>query len=323
MRLNTRYIRVPKLLEELMIDTQTATGSWQGPCPQHQAEWFKAHNTRVSEGSWYIKDNYGKPNNGVHHCFGCGFKGNAIQLVCDVIGVGFSSAIEFIQEKCMGKPTPSMAIKVAVSPLVKQGFRLPKEAIFEPLALWPASPRTYLQDRNVTPEQVDKWALGYALTGRLAGRIIIPIYNGHGKPCSYTGRTYNNSLKRYLEPTKEENPDNSGIFGESDWPQLDYRQTVIVTEGAFDALAVERANPMVAIAGIQGSQVTATHILKLSTFKLAVILTDNDFAGNKAAATFEATFARHIDYVRIKLDAGVDANKMKPEDLQTILGKYV
>jgi len=154
---------------------------------------------------------------------------------------------------------------------------------------------------------------------------VIPTYTRAGKPASYMARTFCDEPKRYLYPRSEENPDLDVMFGEARWEPD--QTVVVVTEGAFDALAVERdyarAGGAVAVAALGGSIVRPMHAAKLSAFRRVVIFTDADAAGDASAAELTAYLARHTSITRVRSDARdekgkpMDADKMSARGMLT------
>jgi DNA primase len=46
----------------------------------------------------------------------------------------------------------------------------------------------YLTERDLTPETIAEFGLGFCAKGSMNGRIVIPIHNGEGKLLAYAGR---------------------------------------------------------------------------------------------------------------------------------------
>jgi DNA primase len=176
-----------------------------------------------------------------------------------------------------------------------------------------------MASRSVTGAQVRRWGLGFAADGRLAGRIVVPVRDGRGRVCSYQARTFVNDRVRYLTPRKDENPDVTVLFGEEHWPVV--RGRVFVTEGAFDALAVERVTGG-AVAVLSGVAHATDGLLlaKLSTFAEVVIATDANPAGEMAWRELYAGLVRHVRVRRVGMPTGQDANSMSAGELAEVLG---
>jgi DNA primase len=116
------------------------------------------------------------------------------------------------------------------------------------------------------------------------------------------------------------------VFGEEHWPTHGHRDIVFVTEGAIDALAIERALrrlgwPLrdIAIAGIYGSQLHEGHLSRLSTFKRHVWCTDPDKAGESVAKSLMDKFSRWSSQQRLEIPEGNDPGALG----ETTLGETV
>lgn len=264
---------------------------------------------------------------GQHKCWPCGSGGSLTDLVMHVKNLEFKEARAWMRALARGgaieRDMPEV-VRVVVSGESMTPFELPYGVTLAPLKEWVTPARKYMEARAVTAEQVDAYRLGYAVDGKLAGRIVIPIYmrrRGALVPRSFNARDYTEAptAKRYLYPSRFDNADLDVVFGQHTWPDPTDRFHVIVTEGAFDALAVERAGDEWNVAAIGGSQLLPAHVGKLATFKRVTILTDNNMAGNRAAKELDGALCRHTRVERVTLAEGTDANKTDPATLREIL----
>lgn len=300
-------VDVPRLLSLLGIDAQHDGDRWIAPCPEHEEK----------EPSWSMRDEPGGDRNGLHHCFGCKYQGTAIELTANVLGIQFGSAAEWIRERAMRTSARPLSVEVACPSYRRPKFRLPPDVNFGRLADWPTPVRRYVESRGITAAQVDEWAIGYALAGRLTGRIVLVARNASGHPVSYTARSFAKAPKRYLNPTEEERADTAAIWGEHLWPGPSKRKTIdlAITEGGFNALAVQRTGfgNSLAVASLGGSHVHLSQLVKLGTFRRVAIVTDPDLAGDRAAEFIEGALIRHVASVkRAHLPRGEDPNTMDP-----------
>lgn len=305
-------VDVPRLLSVLGIDAEHQGDRWLARCPSG------AHPDRKP--SWDILDLPGTEKNGLHVCRSCGFGGTAIDLVVHRVGITREGAVGFIAERAMGAPDVPRAVRADWK--LPAGFALPPEVVVAPVASWPETPRRYLLDRGVLPEQVTRWGIGYALYGALAGRIVIPARDKVGRVLNYTARSFAGHAKRYLNARDADGPDASAVFGEQHWPAINVRPLVVVTEGALNALAVERVwrSP---VAALFGSSVRLAHVGKIATFGAALILTDPDLAGDRAGEKLAAAIKGHVDglrLARVELPRGTDADSVEPAELRRALG---
>lgn len=302
---------VGETLRRLGIQARKVGREWLARCPN------PGHEDRNP--SWRVRDEPGHEKHGYHHCHACGFSGGLVGLVADVLEIAPREARawlggdEDVEDRRPPPPPPAVALAVS-----RRGFAMPVGVEFAPLARWPTPPRRFAERRGVTAAQVDRWGLGYAVEGRLEGRVVVPYRTPDGAPRGYTARTYGSHPKRYKEADAKERPDRAAMFGEQHWPARGERLLVRVTEGALNALAVERAAGG-AVAAIAGSGLREQHAAKLASFERVVVLTDPDAAGDKAAAEILAAVGRHCEVSRVRLPEGTDANDLPEEILREAL----
>ena len=260
---------------------------------------------------------------GAHYCASCHYGGHLTDLVMVSRDVGFHAAKEWLDEVTAGygERKPVLSARVSMKSLATKGFVVPMEVVFAPLYQWPTPMRRYAIDRDLAAWQIERWRIGYAVDGRLAGRIVVVTRDGRGTPAGYAARTVSDDpdVKRYLAPRTEERPDFGVMFGEERWPAQHARETVIVLEGALNALAVERALVVhgvnASIATLSGSRAPSLIYAKLATFPRVVNLTDADHAGDAVAEELHLGLARHVTFSRVRLRPKTDPNSISAEEL--------
>lgn len=260
---------------------------------------------------------------GLFHCFACKASGNLVDLVMRRRDCSRQGAREWIDALRGGEVEEERGpefggVRLVVSPLGRKGFTLPREVHLAPLADWVTPAREYAESRHLTAEQVSRWGIGYAVTGRLSGRLVLPVRDVAGESHSYMARTFADHEARYYYPRERERADLDAVFGEQHWPRARSGERVVVCEGALDALAVERAVGG-CVAALGGSDVRPVHALKLASFGRVLVLTDADEAGDGAAGVLLAQLARHTGVVRVTLGRGRDADSVDPEELERAL----
>lgn len=309
-------MNIESILKRLNIDAKRRGSKWQGSCPNPE------HNDRSP--SWFIRDEPGTERHGYHRCSACGFAGGMIGLVMLVQGCDGRTAHSWIggDSDAVIKPIPK-AVNVSVMPTSFHEFVLPEGVQFTGVENWPVHARAYAEKRNIT-NQVERWGIGYAVVGILEGRVVIPYRDIHGVPRGYTSRTYIDSRRRYKEPSENECANRSAMFGEQHWlHEYTDDETVIVTEGALNALAVERAlsgeRYYPAVAATAGSSLRPAHAVKLSKFSNVICLTDPDRPGDKMAHELHQALARHCEFRRLRLAVGTDPDSIPKEILRKAL----
>lgn len=250
-----------------------------------------------------------------HKCIACGWGGGAESLVSKVLGIPFKEARAWIESAATAAPRHvALHSEVEIREPRRSHFQLPQGVIQKPVQEWPQPPRQYLFDRGVPDAQAEFWELGYAVDGRLAGRIVIPVRDLNLRLVSYTARAFVRTRRKYLEPTTEEGADKAAIFGEERWPPVVNRDLVVVVEGGFDGMAVERATRL-PFAGLYGSEFVPGHAAKLGTWKRILLITDPDDAGERVATEIRGQLGRWATFKRITLPEGEDCASLAKLDL--------
>lgn len=286
-------VDVAKLLTRLGIAYRQMGDELHSVCPYHVDR----------KPSWSINLSTGQ-----HHCFSCGWGGGPSTLVNHVLkgdALGWTSrdAFEWMRSQNLMRGRGDLALNVELALELHRArrFVLPAGVQQATLATWPTPAIRYVETRRIFGHQIRRWNIGYAVDGRLSGRIVFPVYGETGQLASYSARTFTGAQPRYLTPSSSEFPDEGVLFGEQFWPPREDRKRVVVVEGAIKALSVERAVGG-CVAGVLGAtQAKNPRIAsKLSTFDEVIILLDDDAAGDDAASVLHSALARHVKTRRVK-----------------------
>jgi len=263
---------------------------------------------------------------GQWHCFACKEGGGLVELVSKLRDCSEDGAKEWIAKFREGEgdeqegPTFE-GVRLRVESVSGRTFRMPQGVVRKPLDAWPELMRAYAKDRHLTPAQVQRWAIGYSAIGRLSGRLVIPVRDRQGVDRSYMARTFVGHDSRYFYPNASEGADLDCLFGEQYWPEPRERKglTVVVGEGAFNALAVERAEVGFHIGALGGSDPRPMHVAKLASFTRVLIMTDEDEAGEGAAHELYCQLARHTQVLRVTLGGDRDWDEVSSERLREVV----
>lgn len=87
----------------------------------------------------------------------------------------------------------------------------------------------YLQSRGITDEMIEKFKIGYTVSGDFAYRIIVPSYNTEGTLNYFVARAWVPKKMKYKNPSV---PKDEIIFNEG---LIDWEKDVYLCEGAFDS----------------------------------------------------------------------------------------
>jgi len=296
---------IERLLEALGIEAKREGLNRVATCP------FPDHDDRHP--SFKVRDQPGNPRHGLYVC-SCGRGGSPRTLAHDLAGIDWESVDAWLEENA-GDGEPDGVEETAGfehhDTMGHKAFRMAPGVYFRPLEKWPGPARDYALRRGITPQQAERWGIGYAVDGRLAGRIVMPVRGEDGELQSYMARAFDGSERRYLTPKGEENPRPGACFGAERWGAE--RGTVVLCEGALKALAAERAGAG-AVAAIGGSVLQPDHVALLSGFERLVVLPDADEAGEGVAAQAWAALARWRPVVKVEL--GRDADEVPEEELR-------
>lgn len=301
-----RRAQVGPVLEALGIDAKRRHGYWEARCPYHDDH----------SPDWRVVDDPDDPEkNGLHHCKACQAGGSLAALVMHVRGyASFGSALDFLKSFEVPEPLPT---RVRVEQGAALPFRVPREVVWDPMTRWVSGALRYAMSRGISPEQVERWGVGYAVDGRLAGRIVFPLRDRRDALVNYQARIFAGDGPRYLTPPEEDRPDKGAIFGERHWPppgEARKGATVVVWEGTVKALAFERACEDRPFGVLGGTHVDPIHVAKLASFGGVLIATDANRAGDGAAAKLIAALSRHVDTGRVILPR--DPDEMSPQDVR-------
>ncbi|MBC8428225.1 MAG: toprim domain-containing protein [Candidatus Pelagibacter sp.] len=92
----------------------------------------------------------------------------------------------------------------------------------------------YLKRRNITPQEIVRYSIGYCDSGDYSNRIIIPSYDCDGKLNYFVARDmFPNSKFKYKNPPMDKNIVCFELF-------VNYNEPLVIVEGVMDAIAVRK-----------------------------------------------------------------------------------
>ncbi len=252
-----------------------------------------------------------------YYCFGCGAHGNAIGFLMAYNKLEFVESVEELAN-FLGLPMPQAALQptqVSQAPLYKV---LDQAARYYQSQLMRASQaQSYLHSRGLSPEIMQKFAIGFALAGwdnlrrqlnslsqsqllesglflkskqgkiydRFRNRIMIPIKDSRGRVIAFGGRSLGEELPKYLNsPETELFHKGNELYGLYEARQNNaHLDQVLVVEGYMDVIALWQFG-ISNVVGTLGTATSQRHLQKLFRYTPEVIFCfDGDRAGQEAA----------------------------------------
>lgn len=231
---------------------------------------------------------------GKGNCFNCGWRDSR------------TAVIKLQQRLNLGE----WVEKETVSTKHYRPVRLPED--FTPLGkeqelrgdVWSIRARKYCLKRGITNAQLRRYKIGFSQSGRYAYRIVIPIYC-EGKLKGIVSR----ALLASQKPKYKNSVGDKAIFG---LPKGEHSDGLVITEGTFDALAVDRAagddyNCVSAL----GHSLTARQIGYIEGYRTYILWLDPDAAGIKGTISM-AEQLKVIGHVKVVMPRVNDAD---PDEL--------
>ncbi|MFU2208304.1 DNA primase [Solidesulfovibrio sp. C21] len=285
-------------------------GRLVGACPFHQE----------TKGSFNVH-----PDKGFFHCFGCQASGDVIDFYCRINGLEFREGLERLAAEVgvdIGrvKSDPRAAKRkqerdtcLAMHELADRYFR---HTLTRPEG---APAREYLARRQVSPEMIERFALGVSPTGwqglcdvlrrrgfsedagvlagllsmgkngrvwdRFRDRLMFPIRDGGGRVIAFGGRIMGDGDPKYLNsaetPIYTKGQHLYGLFEAR--PHMAKSRRALLTEGYLDVITLHQFGYGEAC-GVLGTALTPEQTKRLSGFASQVDLVfDGDPPGRKAA----------------------------------------
>jgi DNA primase len=286
------------------------------------------------------------PDKGVYYCFGCGAGGDAIRLHMELTGDDFPAAVE------------SLALRYGIPMQRRSRSRRPDEPDVEPALAaateffqdqlrGAAEPRRYLEQREVPPELVERFVLGYAPDGwtalydalkqrikerdliaaglvfrskkgnlidRFRHRLVFPIHNPSGRLVGFGGRALGDDKAKYVNSAETERFHK----GELLYGLFQGRRAIrdggraVLTEGYFDVIGAAAAGVEGAVATM-GTALTPEQAKLLSRYADEVVVAyDGDDAGEKAhRRALPLLLAAGLAVHRAELPGGHDPDSLR------------
>lgn len=201
---------------------------------------------------------------GQAHCFNCGKKFREFEYLKKALQDKLDTGEWQLAQKAIkleAMKTPQVKLPDDFISLSEVGRR----------THWDKIAIKYLHSRGVTETQIRRKNIGYSMVGDFRYRIVIPVYY-HGKLEGLVARAF----VRDLEPPYRNSLGNKTLYN----VPKHIHKTAVLSEGVFDALAIERAVPAsIDSLAILGSSLTDRQLDIVKAYERVILWTDPDVAG--------------------------------------------
>ncbi|MBQ7481474.1 MAG: DNA primase [Lachnospiraceae bacterium] len=258
----------------------------------------------------------------MYHCFGCGKSGNVITFIMEYENYTFPEALKLLADRA-GVSLPEIEYskeekeRDSLKTRVLEAYREAGVYYYRVLRS-DAGKRAYdyFKDRGLSDETINKFGLGFAVTGRnllynhlrskgfddrvlnemrifrmserdgmtdiFWNRAIFPIMNVSNKIIAFGGRVMGQGEPKYLNSPESIVFDKGRNLYGLNHARISRKNNIIVCEGYMDVIALHQAGFNQAV-GSLGTALTSGHVNLLKRYTDNVLLCyDNDGAGTKA-----------------------------------------
>ena len=187
-------------------------------------------------------------------------------------------------------------------------LKLPKEFVSLANKSAPLSSlevKKYLSSRGVSKKDILKWKIGYCPKGEYSGRVIIPSFNDNGKVNYFVARSYGKSWPPYKNP----NVSKDIVFNQL---YVDFKNDLVLVEGAFDAINAENAVPILGSSLREDSKLFQEIVKWDTTIYVAL---DPD-AEKKAMKLIKNLLLYGIEVYKIDVSGFKDVGEMSKEQFK-------
>jgi DNA primase len=170
-------------------------------------------------------------NKFIFHCWGCGISGPLGRIFDDYGTKEQKKVYNLIKpEELKVQEAKKTQLKLP------EGYTQFKDS--NPRFIPHAEAYRYLTSRGITDEIIEKYQIGYTVTGEFAYRVIVPSFNKNDKLNYFIARSWVPNKMKYKNPTAAKD---EIIFNEN---RIDWFKDVYLVEGAFDGFFLDNSIAM-------------------------------------------------------------------------------
>lgn len=243
----------------------------------------------------------------VFKCWICDYRGNNIARLIKRYG-------SFLQRQEWEKFVETVDLSSSLEELFSNNveeeedevvLKLPKEFVSlanKNLPLSSLQARKYLNSRGITKQDILRWKIGYCKDGEYKDRVIIPSFNQDGRVNYFVARSYGKAWPPYKNP----NVSKDIVFNQL---YVDFKNDLVLVEGAFDAINAENAVPILGSSLREDSKLFQEIVKWDTTIYVAL---DPD-AEKKAMKLIKSLLLYGIEVYKIDVSGFKDVGEMSKE----------
>ncbi len=307
------------LLSELGIHTVREDGpELIAICPYHDDR----------NPSWSINSDRESERWGMHSCWSCkdehnGGRGTVFNLVMHVRRCSFKQALQWIEKTFGIDASTDRVLDLSLEGRIREvRRRKPKRSGHSSVAhQFEALPSLkqgsaewrYLERRGLTRKQIldSKARKG---VGRFVKRVVFPIFKGLSV-VNFYARHITNGKPKGLNATGK------GLVGEAlfNMHKADpMNGTCHLSEGVFDALAIERAGGVNSFP-VSGGVLLPGHVSLLRPYRRVVIVDDQEGGGGVSLVPSCKRLLQSAELFSVSVPKGKDPDSTDPREMQRLL----
>jgi len=296
---------IPLALTALGIDFTDHGHEALALCPTHYERTGKEDNNP----SWWIN-----LDSGLHTCFSCGYKGNLLQLICDVKGFYFNGSYDYRAAESWLATAAEISIEdlqaaLMAMPSYINEYAKPLEMSEARLAVFVEPPQEALDSRNITAKEAAEYGI---LWEPKSQTWILPLR----EPTSnkLMGWQEKGTVDRTFKNRPAGLQKSRTLFGIENQNE----QLVILVESPLDCLRLSAAGIRGAVA-ICGSSLSEDQVKLIRSSGKIVAAFDNDKAGQKASKElleFGIKYSLNLHFFNYGSSRVKDPGDMTDEELR-------
>lgn len=214
---------------------------------------------------------------GIYHCFGCHISGHIVSIAKEKLGLSDLEANTYINQQLKGGTNEEEIYNHLMKIMDRKKGSVEKLLECTHLEHTLLEHNIYLENRNITPQDMKKWNIGLVNKPghQCNGWIYIPVYQEGILRTWFCRCTYNND-KIYGYTKNESNivvgyKRSDLLFG---LDECDKSKELYIVEGIFDKISLEKIR--VQVVACLGNYLLPEQLQKLKKFTRIVIVPDND-----------------------------------------------